>query len=194
MITTTTTPPLSSSSMLSQRSPHRNTTSISKQSSREVLSPVKAQFPGRRPSFSNTISWLSRSATSPTSQSHGPSRPRISGPRLLDGYDPVYTGTLGAGATVVRTPEEALTGTNVQLFPAEADAMDAQFQEDGYHVDLGDICEEVQEADTGNELPSPPHSPNSPPFPPPKRTSILNSKSAPHLPLEHTFVCEQLPP
>ncbi|PPQ98497.1 hypothetical protein CVT24_003988 [Panaeolus cyanescens] len=77
------------------------------------------------PSITNTMHWLSRSATpttsssTTTSTSYNPSKQpvRISEPKLVRSLDLIAprTGTLGAGATVVRTPDEALRETGVRL-------------------------------------------------------------------------------
>ncbi|KAI0638169.1 hypothetical protein C8Q77DRAFT_1153838 [Trametes polyzona] len=71
----------------------------------------------RRPSVSSPMTWLSRASSSSSVHSnapYAPSRPvRISAPRFADPVEALVnprTGVLGAGATVVRTPQDALAG------------------------------------------------------------------------------------
>ena len=68
-----------------------------------------------RPSISNTMQWLSRTST------QQPSKPtRISEPQLIRSIELLpqpRSGVLGSGATVVRTPEEALREARVRLMP-----------------------------------------------------------------------------
>ncbi|KAF9464499.1 hypothetical protein BDZ94DRAFT_1256587 [Collybia nuda] len=80
-------------------------------------SPPTSQHRGRRPSISNTMHWLSRSSTQSTP--YAPSKPtRISEPKLVRSIElmsQARSGVLGSGATVVRTPDEALRETGVRL-------------------------------------------------------------------------------
>ncbi|KAH9482708.1 hypothetical protein JR316_0004808 [Psilocybe cubensis] len=73
----------------------------------------------RRPSISNTMHWLSRTAVQ--QQPYSPSKPtRVSEPkrsRTIDYISTPRNGTLGAGATVVRTPDDALRETGIRLSP-----------------------------------------------------------------------------
>ncbi|KAF8165292.1 hypothetical protein B0H34DRAFT_671177 [Crassisporium funariophilum] len=84
-------------------------------------SPPKSSHKARAPSLSNTMHWLSRTApsSSATSTPYAPSKPmRISEPKLVRAIDilsPTRNGSLGSGATVVRTPDEALRETGVRL-------------------------------------------------------------------------------
>ncbi|KAI0750699.1 hypothetical protein C8Q80DRAFT_1099343 [Daedaleopsis nitida] len=70
----------------------------------------------RRPSVSSPMTWLTRASSSASIQSvpYAPSRPvRISEPRFANPVEAMTlprTGVLGAGAMVVRTPQEALAG------------------------------------------------------------------------------------
>ncbi|KAI1795214.1 hypothetical protein LXA43DRAFT_69941 [Ganoderma leucocontextum] len=71
----------------------------------------------RRPSVSSPMTWLSRASSSASIQSttpYAPSRPvRISEPRFANTPEALTlprSGVLGAGATIVRTPQEALAG------------------------------------------------------------------------------------
>ncbi len=86
--------------------------------------PTSTSSHPRRPSISNTMHWLSRSNSPPASApASAPSRPtRPTEPkraRTIDVGSP-RGGTLGAGATVVRTPDEALRETGVRLAPEVA--------------------------------------------------------------------------
>ncbi|KAL7282399.1 hypothetical protein ACG7TL_003870 [Trametes sanguinea] len=71
----------------------------------------------RRPSVSSPMTWLSRASSSSSMQSNAPYAPskpvRISEPRFMDPIDAMNHprgGVLGAGAIVVRTPQDALAG------------------------------------------------------------------------------------
>lgn len=69
-----------------------------------------------RPSITSPMNWLGRSSSSAStnSQPYAPSKPiRISEPQMQSTYNPTTrrSGPLGAGATVVRTPQEALADT-----------------------------------------------------------------------------------
>ncbi|KAF8076469.1 hypothetical protein FPV67DRAFT_1407125 [Lyophyllum atratum] len=83
------------------------------------LSPPTTPPRGRRPSISNTMHWLSRSSTQSSSSPYAPSKPtRISEPKLVRSIELLSnprSGVLGSGATVVRTPNEALRETRVRL-------------------------------------------------------------------------------
>ena len=72
----------------------------------------------RRPSVSNSMPWLSRSSTQ-ASAPYSPSKPtKISEPKLVRSIELVShhrSGVLGTGATVVRTPDDALRETGVRL-------------------------------------------------------------------------------
>ncbi|TFK23256.1 hypothetical protein FA15DRAFT_757368 [Coprinopsis marcescibilis] len=85
-------------------------------------SPSSTPPPGaRRPSISTTMHWLSRSANSTqgSSSPYAPSKPvKISEPKLVRGIDALThprNGALGTGATVVRTPDDALREVGVRL-------------------------------------------------------------------------------
>lgn len=111
--------------MLSRPSHHRASPSISSISKpMPVTSPIPTSPPTspnakgkpRRPSVSSPMTWLSRASSSASTQSipYAPSRPvRISEPRFANPVEALTlprSGMLGAGATVVRTPQEALAG------------------------------------------------------------------------------------
>lgn len=71
--------------------------------------------PSSPPSSARTMPWLSRSSTQP----YFPSKAiRVSEPKVVRSIEVLSqssTGVLGAGATVVRTPDEALRETGVRL-------------------------------------------------------------------------------
>ncbi|KAF5387769.1 hypothetical protein D9615_000470 [Tricholomella constricta] len=83
------------------------------------VSPPVTPPRGRRPSISNTMHWLSRSSTQSSSVLYAPSKPtRISEPKLVRSIELLShtrIGALGSGATIVRTPDEALRETGVRL-------------------------------------------------------------------------------
>ncbi|KAF8525310.1 hypothetical protein JB92DRAFT_2877330 [Gautieria morchelliformis] len=135
-------------------------------------SPPRTPRTPRRPSMSNPMSWLSRASTHTHSQSVGtPSPMRISEPKLVDDLltttgGPTYThsryGPLGAGATVVRTPQDALTRAiliQAQPYPS--------------HDPPGATDDDVSSYGDDDEPPSP----ASPPLPP----LPYASKSSPNL-------------
>lgn len=73
-----------------------------------------------RPSIQSTMHWLSRSTTQNSSSTpYSPSKPvKVSEPKLVRSIDilsPTRSGALGSGATVVRTPDEALRETGVRM-------------------------------------------------------------------------------
>ena len=76
----------------------------------------KTKTKSRRPSVASPMNWLARTSSNASTQSvpYAPSRPvRISEPRFADpveAYRAPRSGILGTGATVVRTPQEALAG------------------------------------------------------------------------------------
>ncbi|CAA7259816.1 unnamed protein product [Cyclocybe aegerita] len=84
-------------------------------------SPPSSSHTPRRPSVSSTMHWLSRSSTqAPSSTAYTPTKPiKVSEPKLARKIDsltpPQRSGTLGEGATIVRTPDEALRETGVRL-------------------------------------------------------------------------------
>lgn len=72
------------------------------------------------------MQWLSRTATQQSSSRYTPSKPtRISEPQLIRSIELLSqprSGALGTGATIVRTPEEALRDARVRLAPEGFDA------------------------------------------------------------------------
>lgn len=123
---------MSSTSTLTAATPQPRTLLAPSHSSTSIPLPTSPQSPKspshhpRRPSISNTMHWLSRNATpGPSNQSYSPSKPvKISEPkrvRTIDAISAPRNGVLGAGATVVRTPDEALRETGVRLSPELAE-------------------------------------------------------------------------
>lgn len=93
--------------------------------------PSLPSSPGaKRPSLTTTMHWLSRSTNSPPSSftvPHAAAKPvRISEPKFVRGMDALTqrNGVLGTGATVVRTPDEALRemASRSSLQPKHADS------------------------------------------------------------------------
>ncbi|KAG6902237.1 hypothetical protein C0995_002869 [Termitomyces sp. Mi166 len=82
-------------------------------------SPPPTPSHGKRPSISNTMHWLSRNSSQSSSSPYTPAKPtRISEPKLIRSTElssQSRSGTLGSGATVVRTPDEALRESGVRL-------------------------------------------------------------------------------
>ncbi|KAH6914850.1 hypothetical protein BKA70DRAFT_556616 [Coprinopsis sp. MPI-PUGE-AT-0042] len=76
-----------------------------------------SQSHGKRPSLATTMNWLSRTPNT-ANVPYAPSKPvKISEPKLVRGIDNLThprNGALGTGATVVRTPDEALRETGVR--------------------------------------------------------------------------------
>ncbi|KAJ7129607.1 hypothetical protein C8R44DRAFT_614890 [Mycena epipterygia] len=109
--------------------------------------------------------WLSRNSTQSSVASTKPTR--ISEPKLIRSIELLSTraGVLGSGATVVRTPDEALRDTRVRL---NYDGLgEEQQQEPGQEIEYrsppssnGSSSEEEED-----EIPSPPDSPPLPPLP-----------------------------
>lgn len=141
-------PPISPPRPSSQETITANTNSL----------PPSSHHP-RRPSISNTMHWLSRSSTqSSISTSYAPSKPtRISEPKLVRSFQQSRSGSLGSGATVVRTPDEALRETGVRL------------TFDGKKRDS--LRDTLKPAKSTSHIPAatvdvPPSPPTSPPLPP----------------------------
>ena len=126
-----------------------------------LASPPNTPPKGHRPSFSKGINWLSRGSGS----THKPIR--ISEPKFTNSLEILYiprSGVLGSGATVVKTPHDALC---VPLTEEEEG-----FEIKSEHADIengGDECK---------RLPSPPHSSALPPVPQEASDSLTNIKKA----------------
>lgn len=122
-------------------------------------SPPKTPPRGHRPSISNPMHWLSRSSTQ-CSSPYAPSKPsRISEPKLLRSIELLAqprSGVLGAGATVVRTPDDALRETSVRLICTDSQS----FTSEGalFRTSIASDRQSMQEM-------SPPSSPPLPPLP-----------------------------
>jgi hypothetical protein len=164
------------------------------------VSPPKTPSPPRGhrhlPSISKPMTWLARTSSSDTNHHHkrNASTPTIHSPIQISEpkfanhasllmLNPVRSGTLGSGATVVRTPQEALAGSGVQF--GEEEVLE-DIQEEGAQ-EQNAICSDdedlyVQEHKS-RELPSPPDSPPLPQVP--SRNSVSNetSQSSPDLQL-----------
>ncbi|KAG6811310.1 hypothetical protein H0H92_008022 [Tricholoma furcatifolium] len=116
-----------SSSTSQPRSPPRDTHTpqpppISYTDPQPTLSPVSPPATparGRRPSLSNTMHWLSRNSSQAPAAPYSPAKPkRISEPKLIRSIELISqprSGGLGSGATIVRTPDDALRETGVRL-------------------------------------------------------------------------------
>ncbi|KAJ7095443.1 hypothetical protein B0H15DRAFT_921535 [Mycena belliarum] len=107
--------------------------------------------------------WLSRSSTQSSLGSTKPTR--ISEPKLIRGIDIVSSraGILGSGATVVRTPEEALKDTTVRLLPYSDGTGEETGQEIEFHP--SPPSSNASSSSDEDEIPSPPDSPPLPPLP-----------------------------
>ncbi|KAF8974508.1 hypothetical protein BDZ97DRAFT_1911683 [Flammula alnicola] len=131
--------------------------------------PSSSQRP-RRPSISNTMHWLSRTNSPPsTSSSYTPSKPiRISEPKRVRGIDvlsPPRSGTLGSGATIVRTPDEALRETGVRLTPEILDISRRSDSQASVDKKENLRISSNSSSSPSSESNSPP-TPTSPPLPP----------------------------
>ncbi|KZT36828.1 hypothetical protein SISSUDRAFT_1120703 [Sistotremastrum suecicum HHB10207 ss-3] len=109
----------------------------------------------QRPSLSSPLSWLGRASSTSSSLHMATSQPlRISEPVIIDAVDQPGTraGTLGSGATIVSTPQEALAR---------------------HMLKMSYVAEE-------NEQESPLSDPTMPPTPPPKASaSVAAQQSTP---------------
>ncbi|KAJ7180162.1 hypothetical protein C8R43DRAFT_870824 [Mycena crocata] len=148
----------------------------------EPLAPSSPHTPtisrGRRPSISNPMHWLSSRNSTQSSISKSA---RVSEPKVIRSIEIVSprAGVLGSGATVVRTPDEALRDTRVRLGHEET----GEDQEIEYSPPTSTESSSEEE----DELPSPPDSPPLPPLP-----SDSPEKAAFHFdPVPQTF---SLPP
>ncbi|KAF8621660.1 hypothetical protein AX15_007674 [Amanita polypyramis BW_CC] len=119
------------------------------------------------------MQWLSRSSSQQASARYAPSKPtRISEPKLIRSIEFLShprIGVLGSGATVVRTPEDALRDTRVRLSPELGEASDAR---------QGKARKSPRKRDTHL---SAPQSPPLPPLPVPEEdeTQFLSEPEGP---------------
>ncbi|KAH9938169.1 uncharacterized protein B0H18DRAFT_965888 [Fomitopsis serialis] len=129
-------------------------------------------------SISSPRTWLSRTSTNSSSHSipYAPSKPvRISEPKFLNGFDVFATqrsGSLGTGAVIVKTPQEALAGSRCfSPFRAELEP------------DEDEGCEDEQREDA------------SPPLPPiPAESPIATELPRSHTPPRPTRPVPECPP
>ncbi|RDB22667.1 hypothetical protein Hypma_010106 [Hypsizygus marmoreus] len=141
------------------------------------VSPSTTPPRGRRPSISNTMHWLSRSSTQTSSQPYAPSKTtRISEPKLVRSIELLSqsrSGVLGSGATVVRTPDEALRETSVRLtFDGKAqDARPCSPAEGNSRNSVASDTSKRQSSSSAERI-SPPSSPPLPPLPLPEVREI----------------------
>lgn len=115
-------------------------------------SPPKSSHRGHRPSLSKGMSWLSRGGAG---VQHTSSKPiRISEPKFTNVFEILHaprSGTLGSGATIVKTPQEALS----------AQLREEEEEEENKHP----ANSNGEHAGNGRKLPSTPESPDLPPIP-----------------------------
>ncbi|KAL4075812.1 hypothetical protein V8B97DRAFT_1926063 [Scleroderma yunnanense] len=163
-------------------------------SSSSLASPPSTPPRGHKHTLSKPMSWLGRSATS-TSLPHSPRQPapkpvRISEPKFdnsLEIFNVKRGGPLGSGAVVVRTPQEALCGSQVSHLFRSVEEEDDEQNKDAVSL------EQAGESQP-RTLPPLPDSPPLPPLPEtiedsvPLRSSDPASNSTLSLPLQ------QLPP
>ncbi|KAH0840128.1 hypothetical protein J3R83DRAFT_1105 [Lanmaoa asiatica] len=130
-------------------------------SSPELLaSPPTTPPRGHKHSLSKPMTWLNRSSSSSSTHSirHAAPKPtRISEPKVgssLEQFNFHRSGPLGSGATIVRTPQEALSGS--------PRAFELINEEEGVK---GDILLHDTEKDESRLLPPLPPSPPLPPLP-----------------------------
>ncbi|TFY68697.1 hypothetical protein EVJ58_g857 [Rhodofomes roseus] len=138
-------------------------------------------------SISSPRNWLTRTSTNSSTHSvpYAPSKPvRISEPRFLKGFDAFAThrsGTLGTGATIVKTPQEALTGSRCfSPFRTELESDEDEVPDD---------------AQSGDGVQDPPLRPESPPLPPiPAESPIATEPPRSHTPPRPTRPVPECPP
>lgn len=137
------------------------------------MSPPTSPPRGRRPSVSGAMTWLTRTASNAP---YTPSKPiRISEPQFnlsLESLTISRSGVLGRGATVVRTPQEALAGTSASYvdvatgsFKAASHTADASENYLDEHETAEDGTAEGEEEDDTQSIIPRPESPPLPPLP-----------------------------
>ncbi|KAG8218852.1 hypothetical protein J3R82DRAFT_4531 [Butyriboletus roseoflavus] len=151
-----------------QRSPHHTSYPTNSElapsfSSPELrVSPLATQPRGHKHTLSKKMSWLSRSSSSTSNrsipQAHAAPKPtRISEPKFgnsLEQFTFHRSGPLGSGATIVRTPQEALSGSS-RAFKLMSEEQEVQ----------GDTVLHNTEKHESRLLPPLPSSPPLPPLP-----------------------------
>ena len=161
--------------------------------------PMSVHGHSRKPSVTNPMTWLSRNNnTSPSkARPYSPSKPvRISEPKFSDLFDAVHnprSGPLGSGATVVKTPHEALCGTTVHLTHGGIERFEPTAEEDEQDYDDPTDRDQVRQVHDNHPLQSPP----LPPIPlspvltfaakpaPKHRPPLLPLSTMPHPPSVH---------
>ncbi|KAJ7368361.1 hypothetical protein DFH08DRAFT_947282 [Mycena albidolilacea] len=132
---------------------------------------------GRRPSISNPMHWLSRNSTQTSIASVKSTR--ISEPKLIHERSSSRAGILGSGATVVRTPDEALRDTRVRLtydgtgepegrssVEQEGCSSGEQQEPDAQEIEYSPpTSNRSSSSEDEDEIPSPPDSPPLPSVP-----------------------------
>lgn len=126
-----------------------------------LASPPTTPPRAHKHSLSKPMSWLNRSSSSTFSHPSpyaAPKPTRISEPKIgssLDQFSFHRSGPLGSGATIVRTPQEALSGSSRTFKPTN--------EEQGAKRDL--LLHNHTDENEGRLLPPPPSSPPLPPLP-----------------------------
>ncbi|TFY79973.1 hypothetical protein EWM64_g4038 [Hericium alpestre] len=141
----------------------------------------KPSHNSKRPSLTSPMSWLTRSSSSASSQTlHTQSVPaakpvRISEPKVKVSMP--HVGGLGFGATVVRTPDDALAGSGVRVEHGSEEQLEQPEQQRQSCIDeeseTEDSSEEIYDEYVDNSI-----QPATPPKTPP-RSSLPLSKSSP---------------
>ncbi|PPQ93994.1 hypothetical protein CVT25_009842 [Psilocybe cyanescens] len=161
---------------MSQPHPSRIPSPSSSASPQSTQSSKSPSHNPRRPSISNTMHWLSRTTAQGSSnqQAYSPSKPtRISEPkraRTIDNISTPRNGTLGSGATVVRTPDDALRETGIRLSPDLRDRETASSSR--LSLDQKDSRKKLtplapsRRSDVPSVMTAPISPPTSPPLPP----------------------------
>ncbi|KAF8195830.1 hypothetical protein K438DRAFT_1483943, partial [Mycena galopus ATCC 62051] len=147
---------------------------------------------GRRPSISNPMHWLSRNSTQSSVSSVKSTR--ISEPRLIHSTELLTSraGVLGAGATVVRTPDEALRDTRVRMTydgvgepQATIGESEKRYSGEQQEPDVQEIeysppaSSRSSSSEDEDELPSPLDSPPLPPVPSDEKSAFHSDIPAP---------------
>ncbi|KAN0097250.1 hypothetical protein V8E55_001696 [Tylopilus felleus] len=127
-----------------------------------LVSPPITPPRSHKHSFSKPMTWMNRTSSSNSSQStnapHAAPKPvRISEPKIRSSLEQLNfhrSGPLGSGATIVRTPQEALFGSTATVVPTS--------EEDGMKQDI--VSHDTEKNDN-RILPPVPSSPPLPPLP-----------------------------
>lgn len=126
---------------------------------------------GHKPSLSKSMAWLGRG-----SAQYAPSKPiQISEPKLMNAFDILHSprsGALGTGATVVKTPQDALSA---QFYEEEEEC---ETNSDNVEVEV--YLEKVPSAPRSPDLPPIPLEQNEPELP------LLEEQAIPTAPTQST--------